>query len=128
MQKDKNTLVHHGILGMKWGVRRTPEQLGNVKPGKRREKKKRASEMSNAELREANERYRLEREYSVFSSKPKTLAKARFSRAMTRIVDKILDRALDAALDTTISAGKKWINSQPSSTDPEILDFLNLRG
>lgn len=33
-------LYHHGIKGMRWGVRRTPEQLGHRPPGKREERGK----------------------------------------------------------------------------------------
>lgn len=33
---DRNELYHHGIKGMKWGVRRTPAQLGRKPTSKRK--------------------------------------------------------------------------------------------
>lgn len=35
---DNNTLSHHGVKGMRWGVRRTPAQLGHKPSGKKRKK------------------------------------------------------------------------------------------
>lgn len=70
-----NELYHHGIKGMKWGVRRTPEQLGHAPKRKRPDirsedrknadaaRKKKLKSLSNAELRQLNERERLEQEY-----------------------------------------------------------------
>lgn len=71
-------LYHHGVKGQKWGVRRSPEQLGHrtkkqtnrysdmsddVKAVSELRKKK-PYQMSNAELRKLNERIQLEQQYS----------------------------------------------------------------
>lgn len=69
-------LQHHGIKGMKWGVRRTEAQLARVRGKAKKEnwsedarsvgeiRTKSIKQMSNAEIRKVNERMDLERRYS----------------------------------------------------------------
>lgn len=81
MQQSKkpNELYHYGVLGMRWGVRRSADS-SNVK----NIRKKKVSEMSNKELQDANNRIRLEREYkNLTGGKAKRAAKSFIAGAGT---------------------------------------------
>ena len=71
---ENDVLAHFGIRGMKWGIRRTPEQLGHKKEKRdnrsedRKEvdslRKRSSKTLSNKELEKITKRMNLERQYS----------------------------------------------------------------
>lgn len=69
-------LMHYGVKGMKWGVRKDRKRSGSKRKknptygwskeakNARRIQQKSVKQMTNAELRQVNERVRLEQEYA----------------------------------------------------------------
>jgi len=74
---NKNELIHYGVLGMKWGVRRTLAQLARARRRsmtdephedyKEAHTRKSVKSMSDAELRYRLIRLQMERQYSQLS-------------------------------------------------------------
>lgn len=120
-----NELLHYGILGMKWGVRRTPAQLarargerttdsGGSKPkassssSKSSSSKRSVSEMSDDELRKTVQRLQLEQQYRNLNPQKVSTGK--------KIVDKILkDVVVPAATEVGRNAFKKALESAVDS-------------
>lgn len=111
-------LQHHGILGQKWGVRRTESQLARSGKGTASSKKVSAKKiekskiksMSDAELRQKINRIQMERQYSqlskkdisvgqkfvsdVFTNAAKQTATNYASKYMTKGVDALIENVL----------------------------------
>ena len=101
-------LQHHGILGMKWGVRRTPEQLARAR-GKKNSSDDEVKKMSDSELRSKINRLQMEKQYKqltsseisvgrkfvqdVLTNAAKQTATNYVSKYMTKGIDAIIKKA-----------------------------------
>ena len=110
---EENYLQHYGVLGMKWGRRRSEAQLARDRGKSRRTKsedhlrakslkKKRLSQLSNSELKELNNRMQLEQQY-------KSLKKQNVSAGKKFVKDVAYESGKQIAAEYTKKYAKKGI-------------------
>lgn len=117
-------LRHHGVKGMKWGVRRTPEELGH-KP---------ARYMDDDELRKAINRLNMEAQYDDLAAKYRERntgsVKKALGDAFSRFGKEIMDKAVDAALDKMFDKVgkfdiKKWRDADVKGMDMDVVQNVS---
>jgi len=73
---NNNELYHHGVKGMKWGVRRTPAQLGRAsKKSSSNTNRDAVKKMSDTELRQKLNRLNMEKQYLDLTAPKKSAGK-----------------------------------------------------
>lgn len=151
---DNNELYHYGILGMKWGIRRTPSQLGHQIKARKAAKKRnenlakarkaraehqkalksgklKPKDMTTDELQKEIQRLQLEKQYidlkrdTSTQNKGKTFA----SKYGGQLVDKLVTNVgIDLVTQFAKSAGAKSVNDLVDKINKNISENAGKKG
>lgn len=145
-------LVHYGILGMKWGIRRTPEQLGHIARnakkrvqnayGKYKEKREQSkidkaskkpvnvSEMSDEDLLKVVNRLQLEKRYSDLMKELHPDKKGRLASVMSDVASNSIKKIADSYVTNKLKKAFKTEEERQAEelkrlTTEKAIDNLN---
>lgn len=151
---ENNELYHYGVLGMKWGILRTPSQLGHrIKERKAAKKRKenlekarktraehqkalksgklKPKDMTPAELQKEIERLQLEKQYMELKQDTSTQnkGKAFASKYGGQLVDKLVTNVgIDLVTQLAKSTGAKGVNDLVDKINKNISENAGKKG
>ena len=107
IQVNDPSIEHHGVKGMKWGVRRKRKSSGQVSSAIRAygwgKKYKKRSRMSNKELRETVERLRLENAFKTEMRAAKGYKVKHYEIDTGAILNKVISKAADVGVNEFVN-------------------------